>query len=134
MTRRNLRDGPYPMRRWHDPEPDEPSDEDVLRAAEQHAINVNAALGLKVYRLGPGVVGYTSLQRGAMFFPWVMSAQQGRGHFGRWLDSLPRDQRLGFIEVISPKLSDMLTRRGFTRQFETMDDGIVVEAWIREAE
>lgn len=64
-----------------------------------------------------------------IYIPMVRAERPGSGDVSRFLDALPRDQRVVFPTVISPKLAEMLLRRGF---FETTDDGHAVMVRLPE--
>lgn len=48
-----------------------------------------------------------------LYVPLINAEQPGQGAVGRYLDSLPRDQRVVFPNVLSAVLAGMLHRRGF---------------------
>jgi hypothetical protein len=65
--------------------------------------------------------------------PVIQSADPGKGHVSRWLDSLPADTRIEFRCVVSPVLRGALARRGFrpvsipVPELGCNDD----DAWVR---
>ena len=62
----------------------------------------------------PGVNGYSVETPEGLYIPVVMATNPGSGEVGRWLDSLPKDRRIVFASVFSPRLAGMLQRRGWS--------------------
>jgi len=91
---------------------------------------------LELDELAPHVRGYWSVWKdGTRAVPWVQCDEPGAGHMGRFLDSLPTDQRIAFPTVISEVLAGMLQRRGFhfeQRLIWADDEGEWVEGWVRD--
>jgi hypothetical protein len=69
--------------------------------------------------LDTGVMGYVETLPGAMLVYWIEATAPGSGHVGRYLDRLPTDRVVLFVDVLNPTLAGMLHRRGFTY----LDDG-----------
>lgn len=81
--------------------------------------------------LAPGVFGILFDLEDGIWIPFIRSAKTGQGNVGRFLDSLPLDRKVLFVDVISPILHGMLLRRGYVEKWVAhMDDGC--EAMVRE--
>jgi len=84
--------------------------------------------------LAPDVWGYTvDCGDKGLYVPLVSTTKPGEGRVGLYIDSLPRDRRVVFPNVLSPILKGMLIRRGFTltREFaEEFND--FVPCWERK--
>jgi hypothetical protein len=64
--------------------------------------------------LAPGVTGYLVEYQGHLWLPVITADQPGRGHVGRYLDTLPRDRTIYVPTVMAPRLEEMLRHRGFS--------------------
>lgn len=73
-------------------------------------------LGLE--RLAPGVRGYTIEEDDAIYIPMIVAEDEGSGDVGAYLDSLPTDRIIKIPDVISPRLREMLLRRGYVVAWE----------------
>jgi hypothetical protein len=84
--------------------------------------------------IAPGVRGYTvDNGRKGLYVPLVIAENEGSGDVGRYLDSLPKDRRVVFPNVLSKRLVGMLSRRGFTRGSEWGGEMWgVVDIWVRK--
>lgn len=63
--------------------------------------------------LGPGVRGVLFDRPDGVFIPSIYAEKEGSGDVGRYIDSLPKDRRVVFSTVLSPRLRGMLLRRGY---------------------
>jgi len=100
-----------------------------------HTLRIDPAFGSILEPLAPGVYGYTMEHDGALYLPMIWSAEEGKGHVGRFLDSLPRDRTVRVPNVISDRLAGMLERRGFVRIWEMAPEmNEDVEVWERKGE
>jgi hypothetical protein len=68
------------------------------------------------YLLAPGVSGFAIEKNGEIHIPIVNSEHERQGHVGRFLDSL--SPRCRIVAVVSPVLTGMLERRGWTLEDE----------------
>lgn len=85
-------------------------------------------LGLMLYELAPGVVGYTAEHDGITYVPMIEAMREGNGDVGRYLDSLPVGTRIP--NVISDRLEGMLRRRKWLLTYEfNIDERI--DVWVK---
>ena len=77
--------------------------------------------------LAPGVLGYSLETEEGLYIPFIAAVEEGSGHVGRYLDSLPTDRRVCVPGVLNSRLAGMLTRRGFTPIMEWTEQ---YEEWI----
>lgn len=75
-------------------------------------------MGARVYCgeepvLGPGVRGALFDGPEGVVVGLVIADNEGSGEVAAWLDSLPKDRRITFLEVLNGKLEQMLLRRGY---------------------
>lgn len=77
--------------------------------------------------LAPGVMGYTFDTDGGLYIPVINAQDPGSGQVAAYLDSLPRDRRVVFPNVLHPRLEEMLQRRGFTLTWEWAED---FDEWV----
>lgn len=75
---------------------------------------IEAIVGIEWKELGPGVMGYELVAEDAIQFIVVEAVNDGNGDVSRWLDSLPTDRTYRIPAVMTPKLAEMLARRGWT--------------------
>lgn len=68
--------------------------------------------------LAEGVRGTAFDLPEGIYIPLVIAIEPGSGAVARFLDSLPRDQRVVFPNVISSALAGMLVRRDFRPDVE----------------
>jgi hypothetical protein len=99
---------------------------------DTNTLRIDPAFDAVLDPLAPGVMGYTVDHDGALCIPLIWSTEEGKGHVGRYLDSLPRDRIVRVPNVISGKLAGMLARRGFVQEMEFAEEaGEWVEVWER---
>src|ERR1700734_973626 len=65
--------------------------------------------------------GYAIEENGLIYIPLMMSLEEGKGHVGRFLDSL--SPRCVIPNVTSARLRGMLERRGWTTYTESGNQG-----------
>ncbi len=63
--------------------------------------------------IAPGVKAVVVEDTDGFYVPVISAENPGSGDVSRFLDALPRDVRIVFSTVLSPKLAEMLQRRGF---------------------
>jgi hypothetical protein len=80
------------------------------------------------YSLGPGVRGYAIQVGMEIYIPMLDSLEHGIGDVGRFLNSL--SSRCVIVSVCNGKLAGMLKRRGWKREWKTVD-GHSVDEWRR---
>lgn len=66
-------------------------------------------------QLAPGVVGTVEDAPELLLLRFIRATEPGSGAVGAYLDQLPTDRRVCARGVFSPRLAEMLARRGFTR-------------------
>jgi len=82
--------------------------------------------------LAPGVLGYATETPDGLYVGFIAAEVEGSGAVGRYLDSLPRDRRVVFPDVLSPRLAGMLGRRGFVPTVEwAAQSGELIDIWQR---
>lgn len=62
-------------------------------------------------QLAPGVRGFAEYRGDEIYIPLIVAEVKGNGDVGRFLDGLT--PRCVIIEVTSPRLEEMLKRRGW---------------------
>ena len=72
-------------------------------------------------QLAPGVRGFTFEKEGLIFIPLIVAEREGSGDVGRFLDRL--SARCVIIDVTSPRLEGILTRRGYRN--------VIDDWWVR---
>lgn len=81
--------------------------------------------------VAPGVVGYYyRCEDGLVTVPLIQAVSPGNGDVARFLDGLPHDERIRFCCVVSPKLVEMLVKRGFCNQPYYIDE---IGEWDHDA-
>jgi hypothetical protein len=73
---------------------------------------------LREPRLAKGVRGYAFDTLNGIYITALRAEKPGSGHVSKFLDSLPKDQRVVFPVVVNSKLRDMLVRRGYVERWE----------------
>jgi hypothetical protein len=93
----------------------------MVMVTEEPWITEDASGGL--VEIGPGVNGYLfDLGEQGLYIPFIEAQNPGSGDVARYLDNLPRDRRIVFPTVLSPRLLGMLKRRGFTDGYEWAEE------------
>lgn len=72
--------------------------------------------------LAPGVRGVLFDRADGIWIPYIRAENPGSGDVGRYLDSLPTDRRILFPTVLSPRLREMLERRGYVHAMVACED------------
>ena len=77
--------------------------------------------------LAPGVKGILFDTPEGIYIPLVAAKTPGSGAVSAWLDTLPRDRRVVFPNVLNGKLHAMLKRRGFreSEEWDPMSEDLV---------
>lgn len=82
-------------------------------------------------RLAKGVRGFAFNTPDGIYITAIRAEKPGSGHVSKFLDGLPRNQRVVFPVVVSTKLRAMLLRRGYAEKWEigepNQDDVPVME-------
>lgn len=69
-------------------------------------------------RLAEGVRGFAFDTVNGIYITAIHADKIGSRHVSKFLDSLPRDKRIVFPVVVSPRLRAMLIRRGYVERWE----------------
>jgi len=69
--------------------------------------------------VAPGVRAIVFDAPAGIYVSWISAEREGSGDVGRFIDSLPKDRRVVFPNVISNRLARMLERRGFEASEES---------------
>ena len=74
--------------------------------------------------MGEGVRGTAFDTEEGIYIPLISAERPGTGAVARFLDALPKDRRVVFPTVTSPRLHAMLGRRGFQQIEEAGGDAM----------
>lgn len=76
--------------------------------------------------LYPGVFGYAVPHNGLIYIPEIHAEKEGSGSVGAFLDVISPKCRV--VNVVSPRLQEMLVRRDFQLHYEETEMG-KVDIW-----
>lgn len=90
--------------------------------------------------LGIGVKGYKGWRRGGIvYILLIVSEEPRKGNVSRYLNSLPKNREIQFLDVVNKNLRGMLERRGFheelvevSRRCREYADGPYLWAYVRK--